>query len=109
MAKILNIDGAKLNIDSTNLSDKFVLETRLWDTDLNTVAKTGVYNLTSSVTNLPTTGAYVWGTMLVLASGGDTGTQILFSVYGSPPAFRSWTQSGSTLTFSDWFYLSQTT
>lgn len=109
MAKILNIDGAKLNIDSTNIKDNYVLQPKIQmvldNTDLNNYTTVGAYRIRGNITNLPTN--YQWGLMLVISGGGGNGIQLIFSVVGSPPAYRYWSSNGAT--FSDWFYLSQTT
>lgn len=111
MAKILNIDGAKLNIDSTNIKDNYVLQPQVQQVtagnDLNDVVTVGIYRLEHNITNLPSD-EYRWGQMLVLYGGGDTGMQIIFSCQGASPCYRFWVGT-TTKNFSDWFYLSQTT
>ena len=111
MAKILNIDGAKLNIDSTNIKDNYVLQPQLQvvasETSIDTIKTSGMYWLIENkASSFPPKGNYAYGSMFVMHPGPDSCIQLVFSAFGSSPAYRVYIE---TTGWSDWFYLSQTT
>ena len=103
MSDVVGLDGALLDIDSTNLNSKFHVGTNIInDVDLNNITTPGMYRLQDNITNAPNN--YTWSQMLVLFAGGDTVTQVVFCV-GSRVAWRYYGYGQ----WNGWFYLTQTT
>lgn len=109
MSDVVGLDGALLDIDSTNLNSKFRVGTNIINNvDLNNITTPGMYRLHNNLTNAPND--YYWSQMLVLCGGGDTITQVVFQVgknisVDKRIAWRVYCFS----TWTDWYYLTQTT
>lgn len=109
MSDVVGLDGALLDIDSTNLNSKFHVGTNIINNvDLNNITTPGMYRLQNNLTNAPND--YYWSQMLVLCAGGDTVTQIVFQVGDSDSADKriAWRLYGFAK-WNAWHYLTQTT
>ena len=107
MSSVVALDGTKLDIDSTNLNDKFHVGTCIINNcDLNDITTAGMYRLQNNITNAPAN--YEWSQMLVVYAGADTMAQIVFPYTGARIAWRAGF-STSFANWTDWHYLTQST
>ncbi len=104
MSNVVALNGAKLDIDSTNLNDKFHVGTCIINNcDLNDITTAGMYRLQNNITNAPAN--YEWSQMLVVYAGADTMAQIVFPYTGARIAWRGKGGDG----WKAWNYLTQST